>query len=127
MAATEPLPRLNGTPLGTGDAVICDTCDATITRGRSDLRPDRGEGNRDRGYLLAAKEMGRWVLRWITCQDCGPFADSADVDDGQVIARCGFGYAKHSHRRGTHVVANAHVPADVEQAGDLSALRYGGP
>lgn len=121
---TPTLPVLDGTPVGTGATVVCDTCNATIVRGRPDLRPD--DGDPTHGYLLATEGTGMWYLRWVTCEDCGPVDDRADADDGEVLARCEFGYAK-TRRGGTHVVACAHVAPDVEQTGDVSALQNGGP
>lgn len=84
---------LAGTPVGgLGGSAACDSCNRRLSDGeqRGDV-PD-AEADTVVVYATQTPETGTWVLRWVSCEACGPPGDGELDESGEAIAKATLGY-----------------------------------
>jgi len=117
--ARRSLPAVEGIPIGTEAAVVCDSCNAPIA---CDTDVERGE-EPGAAYLYITRDAGVWSLRWVSCEVCGPISDECDRNKCVACAQLALGESPKQPSRAAFHVSEAVVAADVTHAGDLLSLR----
>jgi hypothetical protein len=86
--------RITGAPVGgaSGDA-ICDTCNRRLSDGvRCSDGPDV-EADTVYAYVTKIPASHRWMLRWVSCETCGPIGEADDP--GTAVATATLDYDSH--------------------------------
>ena len=97
------LPAVQGIPIGTEAAVVCDSCNAMIA---SDYDVEQG-AEPGPSYLYITRDAGVWSSRWVNCETCGPITDECDRDECVARVQLALGESPKQPSRAAFHVAEA--------------------
>jgi hypothetical protein len=102
---------LAGTPVGgPGGDAACDICNRRLSDG--ERRADAPDAEADTVYAYATMRRPQarcWVLRRVTCENCGPPGDSEPDEPDETVAKATLGY---DVRIGAFALADLELPTD---------------
>lgn len=103
---------LSGTAVGGPDGfAACDTCNRSLTDGHREHDPDDKESDTVYAYATRVRDTNQWLLRWVSCEECGPPGDGEADEPGEAVAKAALTYDAHI---GGFVLADPEFPDQRE-------------